>query len=229
MSLLSVSAQKQKWVPIVALVAMVVALGVLLKQCMPMSRMRKSAHNLNSMAGEIAAEEAAKLIGKGKVALVYLDFGSGESEPDRSRIRGFEREARAKGLSIIDREMLPTEENALVGHWPAMTAQQFQDVLVKFTGKADAVVIFAEIMFLSAAELNRLPAARPKVVAVSWGNIADKSLIDADVVQVNLISRSFMRAIPRKKVQQGDLREFFRLRYEVVTKENVIQSLQNPY
>ena len=110
-----------------------------------------------------------------------------------------------------------------------MTAQQFHDLLAKFAEKADVLVIFCEIMPLSVAQLNRLPANRPKVVAVSWGNIADKALIDADVVQVNLISRSFMRAIPRKKVQQGDLREYFRMRYEVVTKENVVQSRQNPY
>ena len=78
MSLLSMSGQNQKWVPTIALVALIVALGVLVKQCTPMTRMRKSAQNLHSMAGEIAAEETAKLIGKGKAALATLDFGSGE-------------------------------------------------------------------------------------------------------------------------------------------------------
>jgi len=229
MGLINIPAEKQQLVTIVSVVVIVIALGFLMKtQCARIPRSAGGSANFNATVGMVAAEEAAKLVGKGKAVLITLDYGRTDFNPARDQLKGFERQARKSGLSIRATESAKSEMPMVLGPMAGLSVKQLLDLLTKYAD-ADVMVIFTGTPPLPAAEVAKLPAKRPKVVSVSMMGGVDRGMLDADVVQVAIVPKIFagpMAGGGGRKFR--DARARFNEYFQVVTTATVIDLPRPP-
>jgi len=177
------------------------------------SAMPKSDGQFYEAVGAVVAEETIRLLGnQGRVVVLTPRTGPQPSPVHASFLRGFESELAAKrGVKIAGTERIaPTEAGC--------PATAFLDVL-KQHPTADAVVSFIGPPVFQRDDLKRLPARRPKLLALGGDRETTRTLMGQQVLDVCLAPRRATRASVGGAAKTR--REEVERLYEIVTPATV--------
>ncbi|HTS18142.1 MAG TPA: hypothetical protein VMP11_11260 [Verrucomicrobiae bacterium] len=157
--------------------------------------------------GRMAAEQTALLLNNhGRIAILT---GSGKrpGDPLKGPVLSSFRSALPHGISVISADA----DQPAIGLMGA-SFEQLLDFINKYPN-ADAIVAFVGLPAVSDAELQRLPAQRPKI-ACYYASVPAKSLFVNNIVQVAIGPSSSTRS---EDAQRLTGRAWFNTQFVVVT------------
>ncbi len=144
--------------------------------------------------GRVMAQQTVNVLnGSGNVVVWRLRLGDAETTMFGPAEQSFDATLRqTPGVTVVARVADRYDVNTTGGdplHQTAVTSAGFLQLLEKYP-EADALVMFGAAPQLTARDYGRLPAKRPKIVAVAIMNLPDDELLKKQVVQVLIKPRS---------------------------------------
>ena len=170
--------------------------------------------------GQVAAEEALKLLGSGgKLTVITRDTSIFKMPALDAQLRSFRSTIKKAGQNVAATKLIEVDPLRLV----AMPSGDFT-VLIGKQSEADVIVSFAGPPLLSAEQLAQLGASRPKVVAVCSGampvQINLKAVFEKQLLHAAIISRNNPApGRPSSREARSTFEQFF----SVVTPANLAE------
>ena len=170
--------------------------------------------------GQVAAEEALKLLGSGgKLTVISRDTSIFKMPALDAQLRAFHSTVKKAGQTVAVTKLIEVDPLRLV----AMPSGDFT-ILIKKQSEADVIVSFAGPPLLSAEQLAQLGASRPKVVAVCSGampaQVNLKAVFEKQLLHAAILSRNN----PTPGHPSGnDARSTFDQYFSVVTPANLAE------
>ncbi len=167
--------------------------------------------------GEVMAEETAKLLNnQGQVVVVDMDIRQwpmGKIQREAfQKILG-----KHQGITMAGTENVPMEKVYRSDPGMAFTSEMFFELLSKYPN-ISAIVSFLGAPVLQDEEIARLGTNIPKIIVLSPIGTGLKKLLEGQVVQVAIVSRS-ESGLPSSK-ESETIREWFDRHYQVLSPES---------
>ena len=167
--------------------------------------------SLYGSAGAVAAEETAKLIGSGEIAL-YITEADETIPALKAQVDSFQKTATAKKIKVA-----VVEKTAIGGMSTELSPDQIAKTAAKHPG-LKAIVTFVRIASLSNADTAAIKQKGVKLVAVSSYYPNYKHLLKAQLLHLAVVPQFGSPVAHDKKPET--IREQFDQTYQLLTPEN---------
>ena len=170
--------------------------------------------------GDVAADEAVKLIGPGgRIILIVRDTVFAESPATETQLKSFHARLKAASLNTAATNIIKVDPLRVT----AVPSGDFLEIARK-AGDADVIVSFLGPPVFTDAQVARLGGKRPKLVAFCTGAMPDQvdlpRVFEQKLLHVAIISRaSPATAGP----EPANLRAWFDRMYQVITPANLAE------
>ena len=167
--------------------------------------------------GQVLAEEAAKLLGGGRVTLITWDLTTLKNPTAELQMKSFYKAARKANLTLASTNAIKLDPLRLV----RVPSGDFLEILKK-QSDSDVIVSFLGPPLLNSEQRSKLGDRKPRVVALCSGGMPRqidlKELFAQNLLQVGIISRPAPAPEPPPSSNPRDWFDHF---YQVITSANL--------